>query len=112
VPRVDFVSAPGTSPANVHRPGGPAALVTPLCLFRFDRTRARFRLESVHPGHPVEEVRDNTGFEFDCPASVPITEMPSPDLLRLFRETVAPELAELYPQYAARVFGISRPAAE
>ena len=26
VPRVDFVSAPGTSPARVYRPGGPYAL--------------------------------------------------------------------------------------
>src|SRR6266852_6230105 len=37
VERVDFVSAPGTSPPNVYRPGGPAALVTPRCVFLFDR---------------------------------------------------------------------------
>src|SRR5262245_53992832 len=49
VPKVDFVSAPGTSPDNVHRPGGPIALVTGRCLFIFDRARRRFALASVHP---------------------------------------------------------------
>jgi len=28
VAKVDFISAPGTSPHNVHRPGGPIALIT------------------------------------------------------------------------------------
>src|SRR5436305_6045882 len=65
VEKVDFISAPGTSPENVYRPGGPVALVTPLCLFAFDRDNKRFRLESVHPGHSVEEVLDNTGFAFE-----------------------------------------------
>src|SRR5947207_6870898 len=56
VPKVDFVSAPGTSAPNVYRPGGPIALVTSRCLFSFDRTRRRFRLESIHPGHTLAEV--------------------------------------------------------
>ena len=37
VPKVDFISAPGTSPAAVHRTGGPHALVTRLCVMVFDR---------------------------------------------------------------------------
>ena len=41
VEKVDFISAPGTSPANVFRPGGPVALVTDRCLFAFDRDRRR-----------------------------------------------------------------------
>ena len=39
VPRVDFVSAPGVSPAGVYRPGGPSALVTGRCVFDFDARR-------------------------------------------------------------------------
>ena len=112
VPKVDFVSAPGTSPPNVYRRGGPIALVTPLCHFVFDNARARFRLESVHPGHTVEEVLDNTGFDFDRPAAVPVTPLPSPEVLRLLRETMAPELAALYPHFAERVFGLKPRAAE
>jgi glutaconate CoA-transferase subunit B len=71
VERVDFISAPGTSPPHIRRSGGPIALVTPLCLFAFDRARARFRLESIHPGHSLAEVMDETGFAFDRPERVP-----------------------------------------
>ncbi len=105
VPRVGFVSAPGTSPENVCRPGGPTALVTNRCVFAFDKAHKRFRLESVHPGHTVEEVIAETGFAFERPAQVPLTAPPSAETLRTLRETVAPELAEVYPQFAAAVFG-------
>ncbi len=107
VPKVGFVSAPGGSPDNVYRPGGPIALVTNRCLFGFDRARRRFALESVHPGHTVEEVVANTGFDFDRPAEVLQTVPPSAETLRLMRERVAGELAEVYPQFAAAVFGTS-----
>src|SRR6202022_4427997 len=106
VEKVDFISAPGTSPDNVYRPGGPIALITNRCLFAFDRARESFRLESVHPGHSVEEVVANTGFAFDLPPDVPTTATPSPETLRLLREVVAPQVAEAYPQFAATVFGI------
>ena len=33
VPRVDFVTAPGTSPPDVYRPGGLSGVVTDLCVF-------------------------------------------------------------------------------
>jgi glutaconate CoA-transferase subunit B len=107
VPKVDFISAPGGSLDNVFRPGGPVALVTNRCLFDFDRARRRFRLASVHPGHSVAEVIENTGFEFDRPSEVPITPAPSADTLRLMRSVVAPMLAEVYPQFAQAVFGLA-----
>ncbi|HET7019110.1 MAG TPA: CoA-transferase [Xanthobacteraceae bacterium] len=106
VERVDFVSAPGTSADNIYRPGGPVALVTQRCLFAFDRGRRRFALASVHPGHSVAEVVEHTGFDFDRPPQVPVTPAPSPETLRLLRTAVAPQLIEVYPQFAARVFGV------
>ena len=102
VPRVEFVSAPGTSPANVPRSGGPRALVTGLCAFSFDRERARFRLESVHPGHTLDEVREHTGFDFDADASVPQTAAPEAAVLALLRGTIAAQVAETYPRFAAK----------
>ena len=106
VEKADFISAPGTSPSNVYRPGGPIALVTPLCLFAFDRDKKRFRLESMHPGHSTAEVVENTGFDFDRLPQVPQTAPPSAETLRVLREVVAPELADAYPRFAASVFGI------
>ena len=64
----------------------------------------------MHPGHTVAEVIENTGFDFDKPAFVPETPAPSPDTLKLMRETVAPQLAEVYPQFAAQVFGVGQAA--
>ena len=108
VPQVDFISAPGVSEKNVYRPGGPIALVTNRCLFSF--AQGRFRLDSVHPGHTVAEVIEHTGFDFERPASVPETPAPTPATLRLMRATVAPQLAEVYPQFAAQVFGAAVPS--
>jgi len=105
VPKVDFISAPGGNPDNVYRSGGPIALVTNRCLFDFDRVKKRFRLASVHPGHTLAEVIDNTGFDFDRPAEVPTTPAPSVETLGLLRTVVAPMVAEVYPEFAKRVFG-------
>jgi glutaconate CoA-transferase subunit B len=107
VPKVDFISAPGASPENLYRPGGPIALVTNRCAFSFDRQRGRFALASVHPGHTAKEVRENTGFEYDSTGDVSATPAPSAETLRILREVVAPELAEIYPQFTARVFGVN-----
>ena len=108
VPKVDFISAPGASAANVYRPGGPIGLVTNRCLFNF--VNGRFVLASVHPGHTVDEIVENTGFDFDMPATVPQTPAPSPETLKVMRDVVAPQLAEVYPQFAAQVFGVAQPA--
>jgi glutaconate CoA-transferase, subunit B len=103
VPRVDFVSAPGTSAGNIYRPGGPHALVTGLCVFDFDRKRRRFRLASVHPGHGIDEVCANTGFAFDAPDTVPATAPPDAESLALIRASVGREIAEIYPQFGSRL---------
>jgi glutaconate CoA-transferase, subunit B len=101
VPKVSFVSAAGTSPPNVYRPGGPSALITNLGQFRFDSSARRFRLQSVHPGHTVEEIEENTGFTFDRAAPLPITPLPEPNMLAALRERVATQVSEIYPQFAA-----------
>jgi glutaconate CoA-transferase subunit B len=105
VPRVSFVSAPGGNARNVYRPGGPIALVTNRCLFGFDRERRRFRLVSVHPGHTAADIAGNTGFDYDHADVVAETPAPSAATLRLLREVVVPQLAEVYPRFAQKVFG-------
>ena len=101
VPKVDFISAPGWSPDGIHRPGGPYALLTSLCVFLFDRARPGFRLDSLLPGATLEQVRDETGFDFDCPDHVGETAPPEADRLSLIRKRIAGELAETYPEFAA-----------
>jgi glutaconate CoA-transferase, subunit B len=100
VPRVDFVSAPGRSPQNVYRTGGPRALVTGLARFSF---ADRFRLESIHPGHDLAEIRAATGFEFDHATRPTETTPPTGEELSLIRGRVCEELAETYPGFAANL---------
>ncbi len=102
VPRVDFISAPGSSPPGTYRPGGPWKLLTGLGLFAFDRQRRRFVLESVHPGRSVEEIRDNTGFEVEVPPRVGFTPAPDGDTLALLRGRIRGEISETYPRFAAQ----------
>jgi len=99
--RVDIVSAPGTSPPEIYRRGGPVALVTGRCAFAFDRASGRFALETVHPGEDAASVRAATGFAYDAPAQVPETAGLTPEDRALLYGRVAAEIAETYPRFAA-----------
>jgi glutaconate CoA-transferase subunit B len=105
VEKVDNISAPGVSPPGVFRRGTAQALVTGRCVFRFHPDRARFSLESVHPGETVESVRDATGFSFDVTGDVPFTPDPTAEELALLRGPICDEMLETYPEFCARVFG-------
>lgn len=106
-PKVEFISAPGWSPPGVERRGGPAALVTGKALFSWQKDRRRFRLESFHFSENVEEIRSNTGFDFDYDSSVENTEPPSAEDLGLLRGPVAKTIAEDYPDFAKKVWGLN-----
>lgn len=105
VEKVDNISAPGVSPPGVFRRGTAQALVTGRCVFRFHSDRARFSLESVHPGETVESVREATGFTFDVTGDVPYTPDPTAEELALLRGPICDEMLETYPEFCARVFG-------
>lgn len=105
VPKVDFISAPGVTPPEVYRRGGPSDLITAMAHFTFDRKLGKFTLASVHPGHSVDEVVENTGFEFIRSADVPQTPLPPADWRELLHGKVRDMVAETYPQFAASRLG-------
>jgi glutaconate CoA-transferase subunit B len=94
VARVEFVSARGA----------PKALLTGKALFSWQSERRRFRLESVHPGASAEEIRENTGFDYDAAQQSAVTPMPSAQELQLLRGPVAREIAANYPEFARRIW--------
>jgi glutaconate CoA-transferase subunit B len=104
VPKVDFISAPGWSPPGVERRGGPQALLTGKALFAWQKDTRRFRLESVHPGHTAQEIREQTGFDYDASPECTETAAPSADELKAIRNKVKPEIAANYPEFALRVW--------
>src|SRR5437660_3856457 len=83
VDRVSFVTSPGYgdgSPGWRRRNGllggGPAAIITTLGVLRFSEGGGEAYLASVHPGHTVDEVRANTGW--DLKVADDVSETPAP----------------------------------
>jgi glutaconate CoA-transferase subunit B len=105
VPKVDFISAAGVTPPHIYRRGGPTDLVTSMASFKFNRSIGRFELTSVHPGHTVEEVVAETGFDFDRAPDVPETAAPPEEWLDLLHGPVRSQVAETYPTFAAKRLG-------
>jgi glutaconate CoA-transferase subunit B len=99
VPAVDFITAPGSSPANVYRLGGLSEVVTDLAILAFHRERRRLELASLHPGITLEEVEARTGFPLHAAAPVHTTPAPTTQELALLRTTVRDELVTFYPEF-------------
>lgn len=106
VPRVDFITSPGSSGGDVRRPGGPDKVVTPLALLAFDRNRRRLELESVHPGHTIDEVLANTGFDLPVRPGAGGTPPPTDEELTLLRGQVLETLTPIYPAFVERARAI------
>lgn len=102
VEKVDFVTAPGITPAKVHREGGPTKVVTPKALLAWDRQGGRWLLESVHPGSSVEEVKENTGFELGMSGSLTVTPPPTEKELSTLRTGVREKMMRVYPNFAEK----------
>jgi glutaconate CoA-transferase subunit B len=93
VPEVEFVTSPGWGRGEGAGPqwragqglarGGPSALITSLGVFRFPEGRAR--LEQLHPGVGLEEVRRATGWELEAEAELAETPPPTARELEIIR---------------------------
>jgi glutaconate CoA-transferase subunit B len=88
---VDFITSPGWLDGRDSRRrsgllfGGVSRVVTTLGIFGFDETSRRMRLEAVHTGVTVEEIRDNTGFEVEAAERIRTTKPPAADELGILR---------------------------
>jgi glutaconate CoA-transferase subunit B len=93
VDRVSFVTSPGYgdgSPGwrkrNGLLGGGPVAVITTLGVLRFPEGGGEAFLESVHPGHTVEEVRENTAWDLHVADGVSETSAPTESELTAIRQ--------------------------
>jgi glutaconate CoA-transferase subunit B len=88
---VDFVTSPGWLEGRDSRResgllfGGVARVVTTLGVFGFHPESRRMRLEALHAGVTVEEVRANTGFEVLASETLTTTKPPTEEELGLLR---------------------------
>src|SRR5438067_7525024 len=96
VDRVSFITSPGYgdgSPGWRRRQGlmggGPSAIITTLCVFRFPPEGGEAYLDSIHPGHSLDEVRANTGWAISGAHDVRVTPEPTPAELTEIRRRSA-----------------------
>ena len=92
VKKVDFITTPGYLSGGDSREkagmpvGGTYKVITHLGIFGFDEKTRRMRLDGLHPGATVEEVKDRTGFDLLIPDKIQHTKPPTAEDLRILRE--------------------------
>ncbi len=100
VERIDFRTSPGNlggaeNAARIRREQGwlgrgPSVVVTDLGIYHFDES-GEMRLDSLHPGATLGEVRAAIGWEPRVSPDLATTRAPSDAELRLIREELDPE---------------------
>jgi glutaconate CoA-transferase subunit B len=100
VEKVDFVTAPGSTPESVYREGGPTKVITPKAVLSWDGEAGEWVLDSVHPGSTMEDVQANTGFTLRVSPRVQMTPPPTEQELSVLRTIVRPKLERIYPEFA------------
>ncbi len=89
---VDFITSPGWLRGGDSRRrsgllfGGVTRVVTTLGILGFDPASRRMRLEAVHPGVTVEQVRASTPFDLPVADHVDTTAPPTDQELAILRE--------------------------
>lgn len=83
VEKVDFITSPGflSGPGERERlgleGGGPIAVVTDKCIFRFDDLTKEIYLAAVYPGVEVEEIKSKIGFEIIIAGNLEEVQLPT-----------------------------------
>jgi len=72
------------------RDGCPGVVVSNLGVFDFDEASGKMRLQSLHPGVSIEEVKEKTGFELLIPSKIPETEPSTKEEVDLIRKQIDP----------------------
>ncbi len=80
----------GSAASRAGSGRGPSVVVTDLGIFHFDDD-GEMRLDSLHPGTTIEQVRDAMAWSPRVAADLAVTAEPTAEELRLIRVELDPE---------------------
>lgn len=89
--KIDYITSPGHLTGGNSRQkagllgGGPAAVITEKCIFRFDEVTKEMYLDSLHPGVTAEEIKDNVSWDLQIAKNLKETERPTIEEVDLIR---------------------------
>lgn len=91
VDKVDYITSPGFISGGASRAdsglisGGMYKVVTDLAILGFDPETREMKVEALHPGVELDQVRDNTGFDIAINGHVARTDPPQENELSVLR---------------------------
>jgi glutaconate CoA-transferase, subunit B len=94
VEKVDYISAAGSSPPDMERPGSPSKVITPKANFRFVKDEGLLRLDTIHPGYTLGDIRENTGFDLGLTGPAAATPAPTEEELHTLRHVVRKKMID------------------
>ncbi|HPK54195.1 MAG TPA: CoA-transferase, partial [Smithellaceae bacterium] len=90
--RVDYITScgyidgPDTRKKYGLPGGGPVAIITNMCIFRFDKKTGEAYLDSVKEGVKPEEIRDNVSWDLKMAPEVKVIEPPTVEQITILRK--------------------------
>lgn len=90
--KLDFISGVGFKDGKISICGGsgPQCVITDLAYLTFEETSKLMKIETIHPGIDIEEIKKSTGFELIIPDKIKATKPPTSEEIKILRETVDP----------------------
>ncbi|MEM3551108.1 MAG: CoA-transferase [Candidatus Bathyarchaeia archaeon] len=90
--KVDYLTTPGhlegwdsRKKAGLYG-GGPSAVITDKCIFRFEEDTKEMYLDSLHPGVSLEDVKKQVQWNLKVSQNLKVTEPPTIEEVKLIRE--------------------------
>jgi glutaconate CoA-transferase subunit B len=86
VEEVDFVTGQGYNNRSEQYKANEIVVISNLAVMNFKNPERAMQIQHYHPGHTIEEIKENTGFDLRVAADASETPVPSQDVLDLIAE--------------------------
>jgi glutaconate CoA-transferase subunit B len=103
VEKLTFITDPGyleggdsRKKAGYPPDTGPEAIITPLCILKFDPTTKEAYLDSLHPNVTVQQVKENTGWDLKVAEKIKQIEPPTMAEIEICRKTMKEAIDQYY----------------